>query len=481
MHKKSVKKNAIYNVIRVLMTIVFPLITFPYATRILGADNIGKVQFSASVVSYFSLIAALGIGTYGMREGAAVRKDREKFSKLASEIFTINLITTVLSYVLLFVTVCISDKLQEYNALIAIQGITIIMNTIGVEWIYSAFEDYFYITVRSIATQAIGLALLFLFVRREGDYYIYAAITVFTSVGSYIVNYFRAKKYCDLRITLRPRIKKHLVPMLVLFASALAIQIYVNSDIVMLGFMTDDNEVGVYSVAVKIYTIAKSVINALVVVAIPRLVSHYAQKQMDQYRTLCGNILKYCLALLIPFGVGLFLLSEEAILIISGEGYIAAAPSLRILSVALLFAVLSNFFGNAILVATRKEKAFLKITIIGGLVNVLLNFVFIPIFGQIGAAITTLVAELIVSALCILVARKTYEPDKMVAKTIIQSVVASAGLVCVYILIMQLDLVIMLRVVVVVILSVVTYFSLMLVQKNEIARDLISKMKARLK
>lgn len=189
MKLNSVKVNAFLNVIRIAMSVLFPLITFPYASQVLGVSNLGKVQFATSVVSYFALIAALGVQTYGTREASKVREDQEKFNHLCSEIFTVNIISTVIAYVLLIILVLLPTKIQGYKVLIFIQSIVLILTALGVDWVYASKEDFYYITVKSIIAQVISIILLFLFVRHKNDYYVYSLTTVVAASGMYIYTF----------------------------------------------------------------------------------------------------------------------------------------------------------------------------------------------------------------------------------------------------------------------------------------------------
>lgn len=150
---KSIKVNAILNVTKQLCKVVFPLITMPYVTRVLQASGYGKYNFSSSIVSYFILLAGLGISDYAIREGARIRDNKKKFQIFSEEVFTINILSTIASYMILFVFLLFSKKLLDYRLLIIVQSMSIILNTIGCDWINSVYEDYFYMqqeTVQSI-------------------------------------------------------------------------------------------------------------------------------------------------------------------------------------------------------------------------------------------------------------------------------------------------------------------------------------------
>lgn len=194
MKKKSLGLNALLNGIRTVLNTLFPLITFPYISRVLSVENVGKYNFALSVIQYFLLIAALGISTYAVREGTKFRDDKKKFSIFANEIFTINIISTIIAYILLVFTVAAVPKFKDYAVIIAVFSIEILFTTIGTEWIYSIYEEYAYITIRSIIFKVISIILLFLLVKKPDDYIVYAGITVFANAGSNILNFIHAKK-----------------------------------------------------------------------------------------------------------------------------------------------------------------------------------------------------------------------------------------------------------------------------------------------
>ena len=210
MKKKSLVLNAALNGLRNILNLIFPLITFPYVTRVLSVSGIGEYNFANSIVSYFLLLAGLGVSKYGVREGAKYRDDIEKESKFVSEVFTINMIATILAYILLAVVIVFSDQVNRYAITVIIFSLQIFFTTIGVEWLFSMYEEYAYITIRSIIFKIISVVLLFLFVRDKNDVGIYAAITVFSSVGSNILNYIRARKMVHIRFRFRFDWNKHL-------------------------------------------------------------------------------------------------------------------------------------------------------------------------------------------------------------------------------------------------------------------------------
>ena len=477
MKLNSVKVNAFLNVIRIAMSVLFPLITFPYASQVLGVSNLGKVQFATSVVSYFALIAALGVQTYGTREGSKVRENQEKFNQLCSEIFTVNIISTIIAYVLLIVLVLLPTKIQGYKVLIFIQSIVLILTTLGVDWVYASKEDFYYVTVKTIIAQVISIIIFFLFVRHKNDYYIYSLTTVVAASGMYISTFLHSKKYVHLKLIFAKSIFRHLKPMFILFSNNLAVSIYVNSDVLMLGLFATDLNVGLYSVSVKIYSVVKSLLNAITLAVLPRLSLLSTKENKEEYFILGEQILHACIILILPAIVGLFLLSKDIILLLSGQSYLSATSSLKLLTLALGFSVLANFFVNAILIINNEEKYALNITIIAAIVNIALNFIMIPLLKQDGAAITTIIAECIVAILSGHKAKK-YMRVRNSLKVFVQSVIGCIGIYFVYFFITRFVTYLILNIILIFLVSVVVYFLILYVLGNNMVKTSISTIKS---
>lgn len=239
------------NMVKNIVNLLFPLVTFPYLTRILGVENLGKYNFAIVFVSYFTLIAGLGVSTYAVREGAKYRGDKSKFNNFVKQVFTINIISTIIAYCALFICMVIFKNLSEYRVLIVISSLGIVFTTIGVEWVYSIYEDYTYITLINVIFKFLSLILTFIFVKTEGDINKYAIITLISSVAVNLLYIIRIKKYCSLGLCRVKYCKRHIKSIMILFASTIAVTIYVSSDTTILGIIKGDYSVGIYSVSVK--------------------------------------------------------------------------------------------------------------------------------------------------------------------------------------------------------------------------------------
>ena len=212
MKQKSLGVNAILNGIKQCCSILFPLVTFPYVSRILGNGGYGKYSFSFSITNYFILFAALGIYTYAVREGAKIRNEQNKINKFCSQVFSINVCSSIISLLLLFCLVFISPKLGDYKSYIFIQSTAIIMTLLGTDWVNGIYEDYFYITIRYIIVQLLCLIAMFSFVKTSDDIISYCIIAVLATNGGNFINIIYVKRYVKIKFTFHMKLKEHLIP-----------------------------------------------------------------------------------------------------------------------------------------------------------------------------------------------------------------------------------------------------------------------------
>jgi O-antigen/teichoic acid export membrane protein len=397
---RSLKWNAALNIFKQISNILFPLITYPYVSRVLTRDNLGKYSFSDSIITMAMTVAGLGVMTYATREGARVRDDKEKVTKFATEIFTINFWAMIAVYLILILLLFRVPRLGRDRLLTLILSFNIISSVLGRDWINQIFEDFTYVTARYVAFQTIALILTFLLVHRPEDYVKYTVIMLIANAGGYVSNIFYTRKYIPLKLTLHPNLRRHIRPVLYLLGVSLAIQIYVKSDIAILGFLRPDSEVGVYTISSRVYTIIKTLPNAIVTATIPRLANYAGRQDQSAYRKLLSQLRSWLILLVFPCVIGLYFLSSEVMWLIGGKSYMVGAGTLKILCFSLIFAVLGNFYANGILVISRKDHIFFWATVVSAAENVVLNILLIPVLGMNGAALTTLFAEGRVVGIC---------------------------------------------------------------------------------
>ena len=479
MEQKSLKVNTIYNAIKTCSAIIFPLITFPYVSRVLMAENLGKINFSSSIISYASLLASLGVSTYAVRECSKIRDDKECFSETASQIFTINVCSTLIAYLLLIITIFVVRPLDNYRSIIMIQSISIMFTTIGADWINNVAEDFKYITLRTLGFNILSIILLFVFVKESDDYIANAIITVIASAGANLLNFFYRRRYCKIKIVSYLNLRKHLKPIIYLFSLQLVQIIYVNSDMTIIGLVRTDSEVGYYSAAVRIYNLIQTLMNSVVFVVLPQLSQAYARKDFKKVNSLLKYGLSFIITLGLPCLVGVNILANEVISLLAGTPYLACIPALRILTVALFWSFLGGFLGNMIMIPSGREKISLYSSVTSAVVNLVLNLIMIPKWGIVAAAFTTAVSMAIGFFF------KLPFVDKQICIRPINNLIVGPIVGCIAIVFVGFFfnlfvLHFVVKLVLVMVFSIVVYFCSLIVFKNQLAVDLLETIKCKI-
>lgn len=390
---KSIKYNFIMNVILTVSSLVFPLITFPYITRVLLPEGTGKIAFANSVVSYFSMFSMLGIPTYGIRACAKVRDDKYELVRTVQEIWIINVVTTIIVCFVFFMAVLKVQVLRQNMNLMMICGLSIILNMFGMEWLYKGLECYTYITIRSVLFKASGTIFMFLMVHEKSDYLIYAFIAVLANTGYGFLNFIHAGPYVFGKRIQKYDFKRHFKPIVTFFAMSVAVIIYTNLDVVMLGILKDSKEVGYYDIAVKIKVILVNIVTALGAVVLPRVSYYIEKKQWVDFYNITSKAFELVAVISIPLMIYFIVMARSSILVLAGNGYLSAIPAMKIVMPTLVLIGFSNLLGIQMLIPMGKENVVVCSEIIGAIINVILNLVMIPQLGASGAAMGTLVAE----------------------------------------------------------------------------------------
>lgn len=394
--KNKTVKNIFFNLIKTISSIFFPLITFPYISRVLQPASVGKYNWANSYVSYFTLLASLGITTYAIRECSKLRNKPKELDKTASQIYSINILSMLIAYLILLISLILFRFLDKYRSIILILSMTIFFNIIGTDWINSAFEDFGYITFRTVFFQIISLILMFLLVKDPSDYNKYALIAVISASGASLTNILYRKKFCKIKFTFSLDIKKHLPKILSLFVLILVQNIYNNSDITMIGIFKNNSEVGYYSTAVKVSGIITQVVASIAFVVMPQLSRAYSQHNYHEINLTLNRSLQFLVGLGFPMCFGIIALSKDIITILGGKEYQPAVPCLILLMIGFLFSSLGgSFIGNLILIPSSREKYFVIAFAISAGINIFLNIFLIPLGGATAAAFTTMLAEFI--------------------------------------------------------------------------------------
>lgn len=477
---KSLKLNAFFNVVRNVLRLVFPLITFPYVSRVLMPEGIGKVNFANSIVMYFYTIASLGIGSYGIREAAKIRNDRLSLAKFTKEMLSINMVSTLVSYILLAASLVFVKKFESYRILIIVNSSSIILNTIGFEWLYSALEEYGYITLRSIIFQIISLALTFILVRNSDDVVNYALVSVISNVGSNVCNLIHARRYLDLKTKVKLEIKKHLKPIFLLFFSSIAITVFSILDTSMVGFIKDDVEVGYYTSASKIIRMIRDLFPAISTVMFARVSYYVGTKETQKIKEVTGQIFNLFYALSIPICMGFILLMKPILLLMCGSEFLPAVAVGQVLAPLVILSSISGYLSGAVLISFGREKIYMYVEVGAALLDIVLNFAFIPKYGALGAGIATLITELVMFIVFHISVKNEISGVK-IKKALVQYIISSVIMaLVVYMEIKYLPLSPILQILLGAVSGALIYFVILVIMKNEFLQSSLNNLKLKI-
>lgn len=391
---KSVTKNFIYNMFYQVLTLITPLLTTPYVSRVLGATELGKYGYTQSITTYFILIGTIGIAMYGERETAYIPEGEQgnvKRTILFWEINELRLITvsvTLAAFYFSFV------NHSPFGYLYAIQMIDIIANAFDISWFFQGMEEFKKTVFRNMLVKLVSVGAIFVFVKDVSDLPVYvlcyslALLLGNLSLWLYLPKYLVRIRWRELKVF------RHLKGALVLFIPQVATQVYTVLDKTMLGVLaTDISQVGYYEQSQKIVKLLLTMITSLGVVMLPRMASIYAKKNHALIQSYLDKSFRYTYLLGVPLMLGLISVVERFVPIFYGPGYEPVKGILVLISPVIIFIGLSNVLGTQYQIPTNKQKDYTWSVVTGAIVNFLLNLILIPKLNAYGAVIATVIAE----------------------------------------------------------------------------------------
>ena len=473
--EKNLVSNYIYNTIFTSLNLIFPIITLPYVSRVIGVDGIGKVNFSNSIVNYFLMIASLGIPVYGVREIAKVRNDDEKLSNTFNEIFSINMLSTIFCIIIYYIMINNIEYFKDNKLLFVVSGFSLVLNILNLDWFYQGIEEYRYIAMRSSIVKLLLIILLFIFVRTEKDYITYAFINVIAISGNNIINAINIRKIIKISFK-NLDVRKRIRPIAILLSIQLAINIYANLDTTMCGILANEVSVGFYSNAVKINRVIVTVVISISTILLPRLSFYIENNNFKDFNIVVNKVFKILLFIALPIMFGVYFLSKEIIIIMFGEKFIPAISTLQILSPLIFVLSIGNLFGTQVLIPLGKEKKLLISVIAGSMINFILNLLLIPIYNQNGAAFATVIAESVIMIIQVYFAKKLVKINITINEML--NIIATNLLMIICLIIISININ---NIIINIILSVIVgggiYIASNLLFKNAILMEIIRRLK----
>ncbi len=415
----KVLKNYAYNLSYQLLVIILPIITTPYVTRVFSSNDLGTYGYFNSIVTYFILLATLGVANYGTKEISSHRNDiRKNFWG----IYTLQFGATCLS-ILLYIILCFAFSFMQ-NPVAYILGLSLLSKGMDISWLFQGLEDFRKITVRNITVKLVGVVSIFLFVKSPGDLYLYVSLlTVFELLGQlsmwFPAREFIGKPHLDLCYA-----KQHLKPVILLFLPQIAISLYVTLDRTMLGALASTTDVGIYDQALKLVNILLTLVTSLGSVMLPRVSNllskgnNEAVNRMHQISFLIYNLVIF------PTIAGMLIINNDFVKFFLGNDFQEARYAIAIMIFRMFFIGWTNIMGIQILIPHNKNKEFLTSTTVPAIVSVGLNLLLLPKFGYIGAAIVSVLTEVFVWGIQLYFTRK-YLKDVPIYKSTVKIFLAS--------------------------------------------------------
>lgn len=427
----GVKRNIFYNTFLTGANYIFPLITYPYISRVLGPANLGENEFALRIVGYFLLFASLGITTVGTREIAKCKSQSKIISQVFSSILLLNIITTTVVLGVYFLCLLTVEPFQRIRTLLLIGSVQLAFTPFLIEWLYKGMEDFPYITKRTLVVRVVYVISIFVFVHTDKDLPIYFALTICSMVINALFNWGYKRKY--VRFTLKGLdLRPYIRPFITYGVYALLTSMYISFNVLFLGIVSSNLQVGYYSTAIKLFSIILAFFTSFSAVMMPRMSYLFQEKDTQNAKLLIFKSFE----MLYPFAFSLILIGEffapEIIAILSGTGYEGAILPFRIILPLILIIGTEQILIVQILTPMGKDKAVLTNSIVGSVFGVGLNFLLVPHLGCTGSAIVWLCSELAVfsSALYFVIkAQGNVIPMDLLLKNIIILLIPAAAII----------------------------------------------------
>jgi O-antigen/teichoic acid export membrane protein len=402
-------KNFFYTVLLSLVNLLFPLLSFPYASHILGPEGIGSAQMAISFAQYFALFAALGIPIYGITEIARHKNHPENLSKAFSELTIIFFVASWILFLVYLIIIYTVPFFQSHLRLYVLSGVLVLLSFTYTDWFFSGLEAFKNITLRSVLIKILALALLYLCVKSKMDYEPYLLIVIFSILGNQLLSFGMSLRITRLQFQ-QLQFKKHVKPLFFLFSTTLAASIYTMLDTVLLGFLADDHSVGLYTASIKLVKLTIPIVTAMGVILIPSITRFFQEQATQKIQDLITTSFQFLTFFAIPVSAAMALLAPECILVFSGKEFTDAIPVMRILAMLPILIGFGHFYCFQILLPAGKTQYIFYAVLAGVVTCLLLNILLVPHWKSVGAAVANVATECVVTAGYIYYMRRFFIP-----------------------------------------------------------------------
>lgn len=388
----SIKKSLALSTAYQVLSLIVPLISTPYISRVLGADGVGIYSFTSSIATYFTMFAALGTMGYGAREIARARDDRKRLSQLFWEIESLVVLSTLVCTAAWSIWIMFAP---EYNILYVILTMTLLNTIADISWFFTGMELFKYIVLRNSTVKIAGVILLFILIKEKSDLELYVFLMSLTTITGSLSMWLYIPKFVNRVDWKTLHIKRHFKETLVYFFPAVATSIYTVLNKVLLGFMGEDiRENGYYEMVTRIITMAQALTYAALNSVLGSRISYlFSENKIEEIHQRINKSLHYILFVGLGMSFGIMAISPIFIPWFFGTDFSDAVLLLQLLSPIVLIIGISNCLGSQYYIPAGLRKKSAQYIVVGSALNLLLNILLIPYYGAIGAVVGSLVAE----------------------------------------------------------------------------------------
>ena len=398
MEQPSLRKNYIYRLLYEVLIVITPLITTPYIARVLEPDGVGTYSYVLSIMTYFTLAAALGTSSYGAREIARCRDDKKASSKSFWEIELMTVCTSVVCLIGWGVLILVSTR---YRVLFIALTPMLFATMFDISWFYTGHEKIAYSIIWNAICKVLGVCLLFLLVKEKNDLVKYIIINSCTLLlGNISMWVFLPRLLISVDFH-KLSIKRHFRETLVYFIPAVATTVYTVLDKTLINLITKDVfQNGYYEEATKVINLVKTLaFTSVNTVMGARLSYLFSKNAYDEIRIRVARSMDFILLMGYSSVFGIIGVSSNFVPLFFGDGYKPVILLLRIMSVLIVIIGISNCLGTQYYTPSGRRKESAKYIIIGCLINLILNLSLIPLWGAVGAVVASIIAESVIAIL----------------------------------------------------------------------------------
>ena len=480
--KNTLFKNTIYKSMLSMVNIVVPLVIGPYIMRLLDVDLYGLYNRVFADFQMFLAFASFGVYTLGVREISKIRNDKEKVSKLFTNLFVISFLSNMLVLIIYLIFSLITST-GLAKVLYLVMSIQIIANVFYVEFVNEALENYKFITIKSIIVKIIYFLAILLAVRNPHDIVIYAVIVSLTNFLNNIISFIYAKHRISFDFS-KIQIKKYIKPLIAVLVITNADLLYSQLDRVMLGRYVSGVSVTVYYTAYYLISTLSAIPYSIINVSIPRLSYLLKNEGKEIYEEKLNNSISSLIFIIVPMCLGVFVLSKEAIILYAGKKYLMAIVPLMIACITRIFISLESVMNNLVMYPNNREDRILKVSLSCGISNLIINYLLVlfKIFSPLTALATTGLVELTIFIIHYTYARKKMNIDvRVFSKKNMTYILLSLLFIPISLIIRSLKLNFYINIIVIVIICSLMYFIVLYIKKDNNLLFILDKFKGKLK